>query len=66
MKFKLNKLQVERLSEFSANISLVFIASMIAPMFSDKIMLNFLSIIVGLVLAVLSLFISLALVKTKR
>ena len=59
---QLNKLQVDRLSEFLANVSLVFFATMIAPLFAEG-MVNWLIIPIGSFLTIGFLIISLIILK---
>lgn len=62
MKLKLNTRQLNRLSEFSNNIGIVFFATIITPAFSEN-MLDFSLIIVGLSLSFGAVIISLFLLK---
>ncbi len=62
MKSKLNLKQLNRLSEFSNNIGVVFFATIITPIFS-KNMLDFSLVMVGLFLSFGSVIISLLLLK---
>ena len=59
---KLNKYQLDRISEFSANVALLFFASIIAPLFS-KAMIDFTVIGSGVFLTTSFLFISLIIIK---
>jgi len=47
---KLNNNQLKQLSEFSANLGLVFLATVIAPLFSNIDKVNLISVILGLVI----------------
>lgn len=63
MKQWLNDFQLDRLSEFTANLSLVFFASMVTPLFSGVDKMNLFIIVLGLVLSSGSLVVSLFLLK---
>ena len=62
MNIKFNKHQLDRLSEYISNISLIFFASIISPFFSGG-MVNYFVIPVGMTLAVGFLVISLSIIK---
>ena len=62
MRLKLNTNQLDRLSEFTNNIGVVFFATIIAPIFSKNV-LDFSLITVGLFLSFGSVVISLLLLK---
>ncbi len=62
MKLKLNAKQLDRLSEFTNNIGIVFFATIITPAFS-KNMLDSSLVIVGIFLSFGSVVISLFLLK---
>ena len=63
---KLNDAQLRQLAEFTSNLSLVFLASVIAPLFSNIDSVNIFSVLLGLLAAVISLVISLFLVRKRR
>lgn len=60
---KLKDSQLKQLADFTSNLSLVFLASVIAPIFSNVDTINLISVVLGLLGAVLSLIISLLLIK---
>ena len=62
MKIEFNKNQLDRLSEFFSNISLVFFASIITPFFSGSVV-NYFIIPVGVLLTISFLVISLSIIK---
>lgn len=62
MNIRFNKDQLDRLSEFFSNISLVFFASMITPYFSGG-MVNYFIVPVGMTLTISFLVISLSIIK---
>lgn len=59
---KLNRAQVDRLSEFTANLALLFLASVIPPIFLGNL-LKLYSLILGVFLATGFLITSLAILK---
>ena len=59
---KLNKSQLDRLSEFTSNVGLVFLASIISPLFSGAV-INYTIIGNGIFLTFSFLFISLIIIK---
>lgn len=63
--YKLNRDQVKQLAEFSSNLGLVFAASVISPLFSNRNidMQDFLIVVLGLELTILSLVLSLFLLS---
>ena len=64
MRRVLRPAQIDRLSEFTANLGLVFIASVIAPLFSpDLAPVNFIVVILGVVSTAACLVVSLFLIK---
>lgn len=61
----MNKTQLYRLSEFVSNLGLIFVGSVVAPIFSGVDEVNVFLVLLGLVLALLCLLVSLWLVKKK-
>lgn len=57
--------QLNRLSEFSANLALVFLASVITPLFTGTDIINLERVILGLVLMLIALTASLLMAKEK-
>jgi hypothetical protein len=62
MNLEFNKRQLDRLTEFISNVGVVFFATIITPFFTGN-MINYFIVIVGLGLSLLSIFISLFLLK---
>jgi len=62
MSMRFNKHQLDRLSEFFSNISLVFFASIITPFFSGG-MVNYFIIPIGMTLTIGFLVISLSIIE---
>jgi len=60
---KLNDDQLKQLADFMSNLGLVFIAVSITPLFSDIDKFNIFSVILGLVASIISLIVSLSLLK---
>lgn len=60
---ELNKLQIDRFSEFVSNLGLVFFASMVVPIFLGPTVDAFM-ILTGILLSGFCLFISLLLLKS--
>lgn len=60
---KLKDSQLKQLADFTSNLSLVFFASVLTPMFSGVDTINLFSVVLGLIAAVLSLITSLLLIK---
>lgn len=60
---KLNKKQLDRLSEFASNMALVLFGSLVIPILSGIQNMNVANVIIGLILGVFSLLVSLFLVK---
>ncbi len=60
---KLNENQLKQLADFASNLSLVFFATAIAPIFTDPQNMNLLIIIVGFSLSLVSLFASMVLLR---
>lgn len=58
----LNKKQLDRLSEFLANLSLIFLASVIAPIFTGNMLKLYITVF-GVLIALGFLFLSLRLYK---
>ncbi|PIP15300.1 hypothetical protein COW98_01325 [Candidatus Roizmanbacteria bacterium CG22_combo_CG10-13_8_21_14_all_35_9] len=63
MDIKLNKNQLNRLSEFVSNVGVVFFATTTTPLFSAGTMVNYYLIGIGLILSSGSVIISLFLLK---
>jgi len=64
-RFQLNDSQLERLSEFIANLGLVLLASVLAPIFSRVDRLDIPMVISGLAGAIICLVASLYLLRKK-
>jgi len=62
MNLEFNKRQLDRLTEFISNIGVVFFATIITPFFTEN-MINYSVVMIGLTLSLLSIFISLFLLK---
>jgi hypothetical protein len=62
MNIKFNKFQLDRLSEYISNISLIFFATIITPLFSGAVV-NYSIIPVGMSLSISFLVISLLIIK---
>jgi len=62
MNIRFNRHQLDRLSEYISNISLVFFASMITPFFSGTVV-DYSIIPVGITLSMSFLIISLSIIK---
>ena len=62
MNLEFNKRQLDRLSEFISNIGIIFFATIVTPFFTGN-MINYSVVMVGLALSLLSIFISLFLLK---
>lgn len=60
---KLNKKQAQQLAEFTANLGIVFFASVITPLFTTVDTVNLLSVLFGLGATGFSLTLSLLLLK---
>ena len=60
---KLNDNQLKQLADFMANLGLVFIAVSITPLFSAIDRFNIFSVLLGLVASIVSLVVSLSLLK---
>jgi len=63
--FKLNSKQLDRLSEIFANAGLVVLASLVLPYFTGT-NINSSMILIGLGLSIISLIVSLVLLKNKK
>lgn len=63
---ELNDVQLKQLAEFTSNSSLIFIAGVIAPFFSGVDRLEVSRVLLGLALAVLSLVISLFILRKEK
>lgn len=61
---KLNRNQLKQLSGFTSDLSIVFFATVITPVFADPKSMNPLIIVSGLTLSLGSLFISMVLLKS--
>ena len=60
---KLNDNQLKQLADFMSNLGLVFFAISITPLFSGVDTLNIFSVLLGLVASIISLIVSLSLLK---
>ena len=63
MVIRLSSKRLDRLSEFFANISLLFFASLITPLFTHNV-INLFMLIIGTSLTLSFLFISLIIIKS--
>lgn len=63
---KLNDTQLKQLADFTSNLSLVFFASVLTPMFSDVDRINIINVALGVVLGLLSILSSLFILRGKN
>lgn len=63
---KLNNYQLDRLSEFTANLGLVFFAALVLPIFSGIDKVNYFNVVWGLALTTLCLIVSLFVLRRNR
>lgn len=62
-KFRLNQEQLKQLADFASNLSLVFLAGVVAPIFSNSRAIELLTILVGVSFGILCLISSLYILK---
>lgn len=62
----LDRNQLDRLSEYCSNLSLVFLASVISPIFSGTERTEIFNTIIGLILMILSLIASIFLARRRK
>ena len=62
-KVKLNKKQIDRLSEYFANLSLLILGTIVVPQFISVSKLSLINLIFGIIGTVLFIIISLILLK---
>lgn len=63
---KLNDNQLKQLAEFTSNLSILFLGSVVGPVFSPIENINSFMLLLGLVLTLLSLIVSMFLLKGTR
>lgn len=62
----LNKTQIDRISEFTANLSLIFFASLVLPSLMGSIKLQLTTIVLGFLLTIGSFGFSIFLLRGKK
>ena len=63
---KLSNTQLKQLAEFTSNLGLVFLASVITPLFSNIDRVDIFNVLLGLSLGLIALAISLLLVRNVK
>lgn len=60
---RLNDEQLKQLAEFASNLSLIFVAIVVTPLFSKEVSVNIFNVLTGLTFMAVCLIISLFLLK---
>ena len=60
---KLSTKQLDRISEFSANLGLVFFAGLVLPVAISVDKINVFAVVLGIVMTILSLVVSIVIIK---